>query len=34
MQGLARAGVDTRGRIAVLQAIKAAGALHADIIIQ
>lgn len=34
MQGLARVGVDTRGRIAVLQAIKAAGALHADIIVQ
>lgn len=34
MQGLAQVGVDTRGRIAVLQAIKAAGALHADIIVQ
>lgn len=34
MEGLSRVGVDTRGRIAVLQAIKAAGALHADIIVQ
>lgn len=34
MEGLSRVGVDTRGKIAVLQAIKAAGALHADIIIQ
>lgn len=34
MEGLARVGVDTRGKIAVLQAIKAAGALHADIIVQ
>lgn len=34
MDGLARVGVDTRGKIAVLQAIKAAGALHADIIVQ
>lgn len=34
MEGLARVGVDTRGKIAVLQAIRAAGALHADIIVQ
>lgn len=34
MEGLSRVGVDTRGRIAVLQAIKATGALHADIIVQ
>lgn len=34
MEGLARVGVDTRGKIAVLQAIRAAGGLHADIIIQ
>lgn len=34
VQGLAQAHVDTRGVIAVLQAIKAAGALHADIIVQ
>lgn len=34
MEGLSRMGVDTRGKIAVLQAIKAAGALHADIIVQ
>lgn len=34
MEGLSRVGVDIRGKIAVLQAIKAAGALHADIIIQ
>ncbi len=32
--GLARVHIDTRGMIAVLQAIKAAGALHADIIVQ
>lgn len=31
---LTRAHVDTRGIISVLQAIKAAGALHADIIVQ
>jgi len=34
VEGLARAHVDTRGMIAVLQAIKTAGALHADIIVQ
>lgn len=34
MDGLSRAGVDIRGKIAVLQAIKAAGALHAEIVIQ
>lgn len=34
VQGLARAKVDTRGIISVLQAIKAAGALHATIIVQ
>jgi flagellar P-ring protein precursor FlgI len=34
IEGLSRAGVDTRGKIAVLQAIRAAGALHADIIVQ
>lgn len=34
MEGLARVGVDTRGKIAVLQAVKAAGALHADLLIQ
>lgn len=34
VQGLSRAHVDTRGVIAVLQAIKAAGALHADIVVQ
>ena len=34
MEGLSRVGVDTRGKIAVLQAIKAAGALHADIVVQ
>jgi flagellar P-ring protein precursor FlgI len=34
MEGLARVGVDTRGKIAVLQAVKAAGALHADIVVQ
>lgn len=32
--GLSRAKVDTRGIISVLQAIKAAGALHADILVQ
>ena len=32
--GLSRVHIDTRGMIAVLQAIKAAGALHADIIVQ
>jgi flagellar P-ring protein precursor FlgI len=34
VQALSRAHVDTRGIIAVLQAIKAAGALHAEIIVQ
>lgn len=34
MEALGRAGVDTRGKISILQAIKAAGALHADIIVQ
>ena len=34
IEGLARVHVDTRGMIAVLQAIKTAGALHADIIVQ
>ena len=34
VQGLSRAKVDTRGIISVLQAIKAAGALHADILVQ
>lgn len=34
VEGLRRAKVDTRGVIAVLQAVKAAGALHADIIVQ
>jgi flagellar P-ring protein precursor FlgI len=32
--GLARVHINTRGMIAILQAIKAAGALHADIIVQ
>jgi flagellar P-ring protein precursor FlgI len=32
--GLARAHIDTRGMIAILQAMKAAGALHADIVVQ
>jgi len=34
VQGLSRAKVDTRGIISVLQAIKAAGALHAAILVQ
>jgi flagellar P-ring protein precursor FlgI len=34
VEGLSRAHVDTRGIISVLQAIKAAGALHADIVVQ
>jgi flagellar P-ring protein precursor FlgI len=33
-EALSRAHVDTRGVIAILQAIKAAGALHADIVVQ
>jgi flagellar P-ring protein FlgI len=34
VQGLARSKVKTRDMIAILQAMKAAGALHADIIVQ
>jgi flagellar P-ring protein precursor FlgI len=34
VQGLSRARVNTRRTIAILQAIKAAGALHADLIVQ
>lgn len=34
VQGLARAKVDTRRMISILQAIKAAGALHAEIVVQ
>jgi flagellar P-ring protein precursor FlgI len=34
VQGLARSKVGTRRIISILQAIKAAGALHADIIVQ
>ena len=34
VEALSRAHVDTRGIISVLQAIKAAGALHADIVVQ
>jgi flagellar P-ring protein precursor FlgI len=34
VEGLTRVHVDTRGVISVLQAIKAAGALHADLIVQ
>lgn len=34
VQALARAHVDTRRTIAILQAIKAAGALHAEILVQ
>lgn len=34
VQGLNAAGVDTRRLISILQAIKAAGGLHADIIVQ
>ena len=34
VQGLSRAKVDTRRIIGILQAIKAAGALHADLIIK
>ncbi|HWE45790.1 MAG TPA: flagellar basal body P-ring protein FlgI [Caulobacteraceae bacterium] len=33
-EALTRAHVDTRGVISILQAIKAAGALHADIVVQ
>lgn len=34
VQGLRDAKVDTRGMISILQAMKAAGALHADIVVQ
>lgn len=34
VEGLSRVHVDTRGVISVLQAIKAAGALHAELIVQ
>ena len=34
VEGLSRLHVDTRGVIAILQAIRAAGALHADIVVQ
>ena len=34
VQGLSQAGVDTRRTISILQAIKSAGALHAEIIVQ
>jgi flagellar P-ring protein precursor FlgI len=34
VEGLARAHVNTRRAIAILQAIKAAGALHADLVVQ
>lgn len=34
VQGLSRARVNTRRMISILQAIKTAGALHADIIVQ
>jgi flagellar P-ring protein precursor FlgI len=34
VEGLSRARVNTRRIIAILQAIKAAGALHAELIIQ
>lgn len=34
VQGLSRAKIDTRGIISVLQAVKAAGALHATILVQ
>lgn len=34
VQGLSRVHVDTRATIAILQAIKSAGALHADILVQ
>ncbi|HEX8232319.1 MAG TPA: flagellar basal body P-ring protein FlgI [Caulobacteraceae bacterium] len=33
-QGLSKLHVDTRGVIAILQAMKAAGALHADVVVQ
>lgn len=34
VEGLARVNVDTRGVISILQALKAAGTLHADIVVQ
>jgi len=34
VEGLARVKVDTRGIISILQSMKAAGALHADIVVQ
>jgi len=34
IDALTKVGVDTRGKIAVLQSLKAAGALHADLIVQ
>ncbi|WP_240330881.1 flagellar basal body P-ring protein FlgI [Sphingorhabdus sp. Alg239-R122] len=34
IQGLNRSGIDTRRMISILQAIKAAGALHAEIVVQ
>jgi flagellar P-ring protein precursor FlgI len=34
VQGLRRVHVDTRGIISILQAMKAEGALHADLIVQ
>lgn len=34
MEALSRVNIDTRGKIAVLQALKAAGALHAELIVQ
>lgn len=34
VQGLARAGVDTRRIISILQAVKASGALHGEILVQ
>jgi flagellar P-ring protein FlgI len=34
VEGLSRAHVDTRRTIAILQAIKAAGALHADLVVE
>ncbi len=34
VRALTQARVDTRSAIAILQAIKAAGALHADIVVQ
>jgi flagellar P-ring protein FlgI len=34
VEGLVRVNVDTRGVISILQAMKAAGALHADVVVQ